>query len=101
MQKVCKTSSQSIAGCSGIHLSSLASEEAEIKRIMVPGQSRQKKPCDTPFKFKKLGLMLHTCYSNYSGSVNRKLTILVSLGKNQDSISKITRAKSLEVWLKW
>jgi hypothetical protein len=39
---------------------------------------------------------LHT-----AGSTNRWLTVQASPSKKQDPISKVTRAKGLEVWLKW
>jgi hypothetical protein len=46
--KVCETLFQPVTGCSGMYLSSHATREAEIRSILVPGQSRQKKfarPC--------------------------------------------------------
>jgi hypothetical protein len=41
-QKVLETLFQPIAGHSGMHLSSQATREAEIRRIAVPGKLRQK-----------------------------------------------------------
>jgi hypothetical protein len=35
------------------------------------------------------------------GVYNRRMEIQASLGKKWDTISKITREKRLEAWLKW
>jgi hypothetical protein len=50
--------SQAIAGCSGTCLSSQATQEAEVKRIMVPGKpwtKKKKKAPKTPSQWKKAG----------------------------------------------
>jgi hypothetical protein len=36
-----------------------------------------------------------------AGSRHRRIVVQASLGKKQDLVSKITRQKGLEVWLKW
>jgi hypothetical protein len=35
------------------------------------------------------------------GSINRRITVQGSLGKKQDPIPKITKAKRAGAWLKW
>jgi hypothetical protein len=61
-QRVSKTPSQPTVVCSGMCSSFQAMWEAEIRRIMVPGQPRQKK------KYVRLHLnqkkMAHVCHPN-------------------------------------
>jgi hypothetical protein len=39
--------------------------EAEIGKMFVPGQSRQKKFTRSHFNRKKLGVVAHACYPSY------------------------------------
>jgi hypothetical protein len=48
--------------------------EADIRRIMVCGQSEQKNYQD-PTSTNELGMLLHTCNSNYTGSIAKRVTI--------------------------
>jgi hypothetical protein len=44
----------------------LLSHSAEIQRIVVPGQTRQKKVCETPILWgKELGTVVHACRPSY------------------------------------
>jgi hypothetical protein len=52
-------------------LITLATWEAEIRRIEIPGQPGQKVP-ETPSQpITKLSIVVHTCHPHYPGSVNR------------------------------
>jgi hypothetical protein len=44
-------------------------------------------------KGKNLDMVVHAIYPSYAGSINRRITVQARLGKKQDPISKITRAK--------
>jgi hypothetical protein len=57
----------------------LATQEAEIGRIMVQGQPRQKS-CETPFP--RLGVVACVCHPSYLESVNGRILIQASLGIN-------------------
>jgi hypothetical protein len=47
-------------------------------------------------------MVAHACDPTNGGGIkNRRIVVQASLGKKQDPISKITRAKGLEVCLKW
>jgi hypothetical protein len=49
---------------------------------------------ETPTQWKKLGMGVHACHPSYSGK--HKIggsSVQANLGKKQDPISKITRAK--------
>jgi hypothetical protein len=47
-----------------------ATQEAEIRRIVVPGQPRQK--VRSPYLNKNLGMVAHACNLNYVGGVGKK-----------------------------
>jgi hypothetical protein len=51
-----------------------ATWEAEIQRIEVPGQSRQKVR-KNPISVKNLGKVVHTCHPGYPGSLCRRVTV--------------------------
>jgi hypothetical protein len=68
--------------------SMLTTWEAEIRRIVVPGQSGQKKVCKAPSQWKTLGVMACTCHP--SDGRKRRIVVQAGLGKKQDPISKIT-----------
>jgi hypothetical protein len=92
-QKLHKIPSQSIIW-SGWYVPFIPTmPEAEIRRTTVQA-STGKKVCKTPSQWKKMGLMVCAYYP----SDGRKpkiggLWFQTCLGKKQDSISKITRAK--------
>jgi hypothetical protein len=68
-----------------------ATQEVEIRRIAVQGQSKQKvRDTPPPSQQKKLGRVVHPCYSNHAGNI-RKITVQASLGKNMRFFSKITK----------
>jgi hypothetical protein len=56
-QKVYKTPSQSIVGCISMHLSSQATQKAEIRGITVPGHQRR-----PHLNEKKLGMVTCACH---------------------------------------
>jgi hypothetical protein len=45
-------------------------------------------------------MVAHTCHSNYMKSLNRRITVQSSLGKKQNPLSKITKAKGLGAWIR-
>jgi hypothetical protein len=56
-------------------------EKAEIKRIIVQGQPRQKDQ-ETPISTeKKLSVVVVTCQPSYTGSLNRRTVVLAGQGK--------------------
>jgi hypothetical protein len=63
--------------------------EAKIRRIVVPGQFGQIVH-ETPSQGKKVGVMMCACHPRYG---RKHKIIQASLGKMQDTIPKITRAK--------
>jgi hypothetical protein len=75
----------------------LATWEAEICRIRVQGQQRPKDLWDPHLSGEKLGLGARTCHSTYIRKPrNVGITAQDDLGKKQDPLSKITRAKRAE-----
>jgi hypothetical protein len=65
--------------------------EIEIRRIAVPGQSRQKSSRDF-LNRKKLGVVVHTCQSCYDLKYkNDRIAVQAGLGKEQDPISEVIR----------
>jgi ArsR family metal-binding transcriptional regulator len=73
----------------------LATWEAEIRRIMVQVQSRQKDRVTSIPMEKKLGMAVHTCHPSNCGKCNVKDCSEFSLSKKKkcDPTSKITQAK--------
>jgi hypothetical protein len=71
-----RSSSQSIAGEGGTHLSSQDMLEAEIGSIIVLGQTRQKN-CESPCQ-PMTGL---ACHLSDLGSIYRRILVQISLGK--------------------
>jgi hypothetical protein len=69
LQGVHETSSQSIAGHSGVHLSPQATLEAEIGRVMIQSQSGQKKFARPHLNGKMLGMVVHACQPSEAGSI--------------------------------
>jgi hypothetical protein len=73
--------------------------EAEIRRFAVPGWPRQKGLQD-PISLEKSWVWWHVpVIPAITVNLNRKIAVQASLGKKQDLISKITRAKGLQAWL--
>jgi hypothetical protein len=68
----------------------LAIWESEIRRIAVQSKPDPISTAET----------LHTCHLATARSINRRITDQDGQGEKQDPISKITRAKGLEAWLK-
>jgi hypothetical protein len=50
----------------------LATWEAEIRRIVIQGQPRQK-VSETPSLQKMLNVVVHTCHPIYAGSINQRI----------------------------
>jgi hypothetical protein len=53
----------------------LATWEAGIRRIVVPGQPGQKSLQDPHLNGKKLGVVVHTCHLSYVGSTYRRMVV--------------------------
>jgi hypothetical protein len=76
-QIVCKTPSQPIAGCSGVHMSYQAMWEAQIGRIMVLGRPVPK-VCEIHISTKKCSVWWHTSViSGMAGSLKMRIVALV------------------------
>jgi hypothetical protein len=76
-----------------MHLSSQTTWEAEIGRIELLGQLRQKKfaiPNLNGKKKQQLGMMVHVCHPSDSGK-HRRIVAQTDLSKKWDHISKIVR----------
>jgi hypothetical protein len=74
----------------------LGTWEAEICRITVPDQprSKRKRVCETPVYWKKVGCGgVHLSSQQQWEPQNKRIMVQPSLGKEQDPVSKITRAK--------
>jgi hypothetical protein len=52
----------------------LATLEAEIRKIAVGGQSRQK-VCKTSSQTIKTGVVVHTCHPSCAGNINKSFTV--------------------------
>jgi hypothetical protein len=63
----------------------LATQEVEIRKIMVQGQAGQIVH-ETPSQQEKPGLVVYICHPSYMGSINRRIVFWASLGKKQDPI---------------
>jgi hypothetical protein len=59
----------------------LASQEAEIGKTVVPGQSGEK--VARPNLNQYLGVILYAWYPSYVGCLNRKMMVQASLGKKK------------------
>jgi hypothetical protein len=62
-------------------------QEAEIGRITVQGQPRQK-VSETPIPIKKSGVVLGACNPSYIEGINRRIMVQVGQGKNMRPYSK-------------
>jgi hypothetical protein len=76
-----------------MHLSSQATQEAEIRKTVVPVQSGQKSLLD-PISTEKSWVWQHVIPA-MTGSIKWEDCGPTSLSKKRDPISKITRAKSV------
>jgi hypothetical protein len=73
----------------------------EIKRIVVPGQPGQNKLCKTQSQPQKVGHGGLCLCPTTKKALNRRIQVQACLGKKQqDPISKITRAKRAKDMLK-
>jgi hypothetical protein len=79
-------------------LSSQINRRLRSGRLLLQASTGKKKVHETPFQWKKDG---HVAVSLHLSEGRRYETVQDSLDKKQYPISKITRAKGLEVWLKW
>jgi hypothetical protein len=55
-----------------------------------PGE-KVRKTISQPIK--KLGTVVHTCHSSYTGSISRRIIVQAILGKNTIPTSKTVKAK--------
>jgi hypothetical protein len=45
-------------------------------------------------------MVVYACHPSYSGSINKRIVVHAGPSIKQDPISKITKPKGLEMWLK-
>jgi hypothetical protein len=64
-----------------------ATQEAEIRRMKVLGQPRQK-VSKHPISIKNLGIVVHTYYTSYAGSVGRRMQSRPAQAKRMRSYPK-------------
>jgi hypothetical protein len=77
----------------------LATWEADMGRILVPGQAWQKKSVRPHLDHQKLGMVILTCHPSCIGSINRRIAVQAGLGVNMQTYSK-NKVKRLGAWLK-
>jgi hypothetical protein len=60
-----------------VHVCNLP-QEAEIRRIEVQGQPRQR-VCETPISsIKKMGMLVLVCYPRYTGGIHKRIKVQAS-----------------------
>jgi hypothetical protein len=62
-----------------VHPVILLTQEAEIRKIVVRGLSRQK-VCKNHLNNKNLGMIACTCHPTYIGRIYKKIAVLANLG---------------------